>query len=154
MGARVSVVPSTVDSIREQIVEAVKLSIGSHGKCIAISQPWGIYSTSTDYPLVKAWMTTSVLSAEYMGTRDIREDDLNIMVVPLCDELDFPLLTSKIIESFRPYFNTETVRGFMHATYSESLAKLTVQQAEVVQTDIAKPYAGVKFLIKAKYQVI
>jgi hypothetical protein len=147
-------VPSTVDSIREQIVEAVKLSIGSHGKCIAISQPWGIYSTSNDYPLVKVWMSTSVLSAEYMGTRDIREDDLNIMVVPLCDELDFPLLTSKVIESFRPYFNTETVRGFLYPTYSDSLAKLTMQQAEVVQLDTNKPYAGVQFTIKAKYQIV
>jgi len=147
-------VPSTVTSIREQIVEAVKLSIGANGKCLAISQPWGIYSTSTDYPLVKAWMSTSVLSAEYFGTRDIREDDLNIMVVPLCDELDFPLLTSKVIESFRPYFNTETVRGFMYSTYADSLTKLTMQQAEVIQLDTNKPYAGVKFTIKAKYQIV
>ena len=149
-----STVPSTVDSIREQIVEAVKLSIGANGKCIAISQPYGIYSSSSDYPLVKCWMANSVLSAEYFATRDIREDDLNIMVVPLCDESDFPLLTSKIIESFRPFFNTETVRQYMHSNYSGNLAKLTMQQAEVVQTDLAKPYAGVKFSIKAKYQVI
>jgi len=150
----VSTVPSTVDSIREQIVEAVKLSIGANGKCIAISQPYGIYSSSSDYPLVKCWMANSVLSAEYFATRDIREDDLNIMVVPLCDESDFPLLTSKVVESFRPFFNTETVRQYMHSNYSGNLAKLTMQQAEVVQTDLAKPYAGVKFSIKAKYQVI
>lgn len=154
MGARVSVVPSTIDSIREQIVEAVKLSIGPNGNCIAISQPYGIYSSSSDYPLVKVWMANSILSAEYFAQRDIREDDLNVMVVPLCDESDFPLMTSKIIESFRPYFNTEVVRAFMDSGYSGNLAKLTMQQAEVVQTDLAKPYAGVKFSIKAKYQVI
>lgn len=147
-------VPSTVNSIREQIVEAVKLSIGSNAKCIAISQPYGMYSSSSDYPLVKAWMSNSVLSAEYMALRDIREDDLNVIVVPLCDEFDFPLLTSKIIESYKPYFNTETVRGYMDSGYSGNLAKLTIQQAEVIQTDLAKPYAGVKFSIKAKYQII
>ena len=146
-------VPSTVDSVRQQIVEAVKLSLDTTCTILPINGNYGQYSISTDYPLAKVWMGNSLEQMLKIRSLAIRSDELHIVIVPYCVESDFELKTSKVIETYTPLFNAQAIKSLMYSTYQNQFSDLIFNRAEVLQTDIQNPYAYVHFVFTAKYQI-
>lgn len=148
-----SVVSSSVTTMRQQIVEGAKFSLATACNFLLISDSWGLHTDSTKYPLAKCYIGTSTLYAEYLGKKDIREDEFILTVAPWCSAIDFETETSKIIESFAPLLNTASVRACMYPSYGDRLEKITFSQAEMMNTDLNNPYAFVKFTYKVRYSI-
>lgn len=146
-------VPSTITSIRQQIVEGAKLALASECTFLSIWSDWGANKTESAYPLGKCYMGASSLVTEYIGRIDVREDDLVIVVAPWCVASTFELETSKVIESFAPLLNTEVVRAQMNSAYQPALAKITLNTIEVMETDLVNPCASVKLSYKVRYKI-
>jgi hypothetical protein len=146
-------VPSAINSTRQQIVEAVKLSLAGVATFIDLPDSWGLHNKESEYPLGKVYAGTSTLSAQYIGHTDIREDDLILVVCPWCDKTDFELKTSLVMETFAPLMNVEKVREQMYSTYQGNLANITLNSIEILETNIANPYASVKLSYKMKYKI-
>ena len=146
-------VPSTVDSIRQQIVEAVKLSLDTVGTIISINANYGQYNDSTKYPLFKAWMGASQSQDLRINSTAIRTDELKVVMVPWCNESTFELATSKIIETASTLLNANTVKSYMYSTYQSKFGDLVFQSAELSQSDLPSPYAYVILTYQAKYKI-
>lgn len=147
-------VPITVDSVREQIKEAFKLSISTVGTGLTIADAWTKYdSDQTKFPLFKVLYGLSNLLVQQIGRLDIFEDELNIWVAPLCTIDDCEIKTSKVIESFRMLFNIETVRALMHPNYQNRLQFIKINQAQLMQTETSNPAMVVQFKLIVRYSV-
>lgn len=144
-------VPSTVDSVREQIKEAVKLVAGTYGTVLNLSDPWSKITDSTKYPVFKAYYGVSNIDQQYMGNLDSVNDELFVQIATWCSETDYELKTSKAIESFRKAFDTDTVREQMYTAYKSKLGKIKPLKAELVSTNMANPYAVVQFTLSVTY---
>jgi len=146
-------VPLTVDSIREQIREAIKLNLQAVGTPINTTAGWNSISTEADYPLIKAVYATSNLLAEYMGSKDMRDDIMYVEVAPWCIDADYELITSKIMETYRPYFQTPAVQASMDPTYAPKLGKISVTEIALIGTDLNNPFAVVRFTLRVSYMI-
>jgi hypothetical protein len=146
-------VPNTVDSIRQQIVDAVKLSLDTVGTILSINANYGQYNDSTKYPLFKVWMQNSSQESLRIRSIAIRADELKIAMVPWCKEDDFELSTSKIIESASSLLNAQTIKSYMYSSYQSQFEDLIFQSAELANTDLPKPYAYVVLTYTAKYRI-
>lgn len=145
-------VPETVDSVREQIKEATKLVLSANGVTVLnINDPWSKYTAETDYPVCKAYCGNSAMSAQTFGSRDILNDEMFVQVAPFCKESDYEIACSKVIEEFRAYFNTETIRAQMDTAYQTKLNKVVPFSAELVNTNTACSYAVVQFKLTINY---
>lgn len=147
-------VPETVDSIREQIKEATKLVMQANGATIlAINDPWSKYTSEDNFPVCKAYCGNSVLSSQVMGSRDICNDEMFVQVAPFCRESDYELACSKVIETFHSFFNTDTVKTQMDSAYQSALNRIVLTGANLVNTNIANPYAIVEFKATINYTI-
>lgn len=144
-------VPSTVDSVREQIKEAVKLVADTYGTVLLLADSWSKYSDKAKYPVFKAFYGLSNLDSRYFNNLDSVTDELFIQIAPWCSETDYEIETSKVIESFRKSFDTDTVRAQMYSTYQSKLGKITPIKAELINSNIANPYAVVQFTLSVTY---
>lgn len=146
-------VPSTVNSIREQIREAVKLSLSSVCTPLATVAKWSSINDKTKYPLVKAVYADSSLLQEFIGSRDMREDTLFVEVAPWCVDADYELKTSVIAETYRPYFNTLVIQELMDPAYAPFCGKISVTGINILGTDLTNPYAVVRFTLSVNYMI-
>lgn len=146
-------VPSTVNSIREQIREAVKLSLAPVSTPLATVAKWSSVTDKTKYPLVKAVYSASSLLQEFIGSRDMREDTLFVEVAPWCVDADYEIKTSVIAETYRPYFSTLAIQELMDPAYAPFCGKISVNAIDILGTDLTNPYAVVRFTLSVGYMV-
>lgn len=149
-------VPSTVDNVREQIKEAIKLSLLASGPVVTVlplATDWGAYTASTSYPLAKVFAGKSELAGEYMGKRDRMRDQVTVVIAPYCTDADWELAVSKMITGAIAAFDTEAVRSYMDPTYSPSLYKVQRVLSEPVETSLANPRGAVQITLQVEYSV-
>jgi hypothetical protein len=147
-------VPIAINSVREQIREAVKLSLGTVCTALNTTDPWNKFNTASAFPLAKAVYDTSTLLAEYIGHRDMRQDTLFVEVAPWCTETNYELATSVVLETYRPLLNTAVVQGYMDASYRDFLGKITLTTAELIGTSLPNPYAVIRFTLTVDYALV
>jgi len=144
-------VPSTVLSAREQIKEALKLVLGAKTTLLKISDPWNLLKTKAEYPVAKAYYTTGKIQSEFIGLKNLIEDELEILVAPWCTEAAYELLTSQLIESVIPLIVTPVVQAQMDPAYAARLAKIKYLSHKLVATDLQNPFAYVQFTVSVTY---
>lgn len=144
-------VPSTINSVREQVREAVKLSIATVCTALPTSTAWNTITDAAKFPLAKAVYALSGLQQEYIGNRDMRTDTLYVEVAPYCTASDYELATSRILESYYPLFRTDLVRGYMDPSYAPKLGKISMGEVGMISTSLVNPYAVVRFTLTVQY---
>lgn len=122
-----SVVPSTVDSIREQIKEAIKLKFESTSlyKVLGINDEWNKYTTFTNN-LIKVFYNNdpSVRVTDYFSKKTSRADQIHLVILPKTNNSNYELITSKVIESIPQLINRDVITPFMDISYRDKLINI------------------------------
>jgi hypothetical protein len=149
-------VPISVDDIREQAKEAIKLSLLDSGDVVnvlGLFTDWNKFNDETEYPVAKVLAGRSVTSSKYMGKSDMNTDVVKVVIAPYCTESDVELKCSKIITGTRTAFGTERIRSFMDSSYRMYLGEVNRIEANPLDTDLVNPKGMVEITLSITYRV-